>query len=90
MGDTTSVLMGLRPVRFRYRVDGPEGPQQYGLIAEEVEEVAPDLVGRNQDGRIDFVHYEKVNAMLLNQVQKQQRLIQELETRLAALEATKK
>ncbi len=97
MGDTSGVLMGLRPVRFHYKADGPEGPEQYGLIAEEVEEIAPDLVGRGQDGQIDFVHYEKVDAMLLNEVQKQHRtieaqsdLIRQLESRLAALEATKK
>jgi hypothetical protein len=68
--------MGLRPVRFRYKADGPEGSEQYGLIAEEVVEVAPELAGRGQDGQIDFVHYEKVNAMLLNEVQKQHHTIE--------------
>jgi hypothetical protein len=76
MGDTTDVLMGLRPVEFRYKAEGAAGPEHYGLIAEEVEEVAPELVGRGQDGQVDSVHYEKVNAMLLNQVQTQQRQIE--------------
>jgi len=76
MGDTTETVMGLRPVRFRYKTEGADGSEQYGLIAEEVEEVAPELVGRGLDGQIDSVHYEKVNAILLNQVQAQQRQIE--------------
>ena len=75
MGDTTDVVMGLRPVRFRYKTQGADGGEQYGLIAEEVEEIAPQLVGRGLDGQIDSVHYEKVNAILLNQVQTLQRLV---------------
>jgi hypothetical protein len=82
MGDTTDVLMGLRPVRFRYKTEGATGSEHYGLIAEEVAEVAPDLVGRGQDGQIDSVYYEKVNAMLLNQVQTLQRLAEEQRTQL--------
>jgi hypothetical protein len=82
MGDTTDVLMGLRPVRFRYKTEGAAGPEHYGLIAEEVSEVAPDLVSHRQDGQIDSVYYEKVNAMLLNEVQKQHRLIEEQKARL--------
>ena len=50
LGDTTETLMTLRPVRFRYKVNAPDGPENYGLIAEEVNEVAPELVGRGQDG----------------------------------------
>jgi hypothetical protein len=93
MGDTTETIMNLRPVRFRYNVHGNEGPRQYGLIAEEVAEVSPDLVARNKDGEIETVFYDKINAMLLNQVQTQQRLIEEqnrlvqqLETRVTELE----
>jgi polyhydroxyalkanoate synthesis regulator phasin len=77
MGDTTDTLMSLRPVRFRYKVYGPDSPLQYGLVAEEVAEVAPELVARDKDGKIETVFYDKVNAMLLNQVQTQQRLIEE-------------
>jgi hypothetical protein len=76
MGDTTGAIMGLRPVRFRYKVHGPDSPEQYGLVAEEVAEVAPDLVARNKEGQIETVFYDKVNVMLLNQVQTQQRLIE--------------
>jgi hypothetical protein len=81
------------PVRFRYKAHGTDGPEQYGLVAEEVAEVAPDLVARNESGKIETVFYDKVNAMLLNEVQKQNRLIEdqsalirELQLRLAALE----
>jgi hypothetical protein len=68
-------------------------PIDYGLIAEEVEEVYPDLVTRTPAGEVETVQYHKVNAMLLNEVQKQhrqiaaqQREIAELTARLAALE----
>ena len=97
MGDTTSVIMGLRPVRFRYNSHGPNGPVQYGLIAEEVDRIAPEMVGHDKDGQIDSVYYEKVNAMLLNEVQKQYRLIEgqaemirQLESRLDTLERQQK
>lgn len=86
MGETTTMLMSLRPVRFRYKAHGANGPEQYGLVAEEVAEVAPELVATNPDGQIETVYYDKINAMLLNQVQTQQRLIESLETRLAELE----
>ncbi|MGB7763156.1 MAG: tail fiber domain-containing protein [Bryobacteraceae bacterium] len=76
MGDTTETLMSLRPVQFRYIAHGPGAPLYYGLVAEEVAEIAPELVGRNANGEIETVFYDKVNAMLLNQVQTQQRQIE--------------
>jgi hypothetical protein len=72
-------LMRLRPVTYHYiqkRADGSQ-PLEYGLIAEEVEEVYPDLVAHSADGRIETVQYQKLEPMLLNEVQKQRR---ELET----------
>jgi hypothetical protein len=81
--------MGLRPVRFRYKMHGPDSPEQYGLVAEEVAEVAPNLVARKPDGEIETVYYDKVYAMMLNQMQIQQRLIEKLEARLAELESAK-
>ncbi|MGB7759921.1 MAG: tail fiber domain-containing protein [Bryobacteraceae bacterium] len=80
MGDTTETLMSLRPVQFRYTAYGPGAPLQYGLIAEEVAEIAPELVAHNANGEIETVFYDKVNAMLLNQVQTQQRRIEQLES----------
>ncbi|MFZ1083830.1 MAG: tail fiber domain-containing protein [Terracidiphilus sp.] len=95
MGDMTKTLMGLRPVSFRYTSQGPDAPVQYGLIAEEVADVAPELVAHKPDGQIETVFYDKVNTMLLDVVQKQQHTIEELEstlhqveTRLTALEGS--
>ncbi len=93
MDESSSALMRLRPVTFRYKQHGTEAPREYGLIAEEVSEVFPELVVRSADGRIETVQYHKINAMLLNEVQKQHRTIEEqtgkiqsLEGRLAAME----
>ncbi|HZI67473.1 MAG TPA: tail fiber domain-containing protein [Thermoanaerobaculia bacterium] len=67
-------LMRLRPVAFRYKPQiDPTGLAQYGLIAEEVADVYPDLVVYDRDGRPETVRYHLVNALLLNEVQKQHR-----------------
>jgi hypothetical protein len=89
MGDATADLMRLRPVTFRYKEAFEDGskPIQYGLIAEEVEEVYPDLVAHSADGRIETVKYQVLDSMLLNEVQRQEKVIQALEERLARLEA---
>ena len=86
MGDATDSLMRLRPVTFRYLKYGENGPQQYGLIAEEVAEIYPELVARNKDGEVETVMYQFLAPMLLNQVQRQQKTIDRLEKRLEALE----
>jgi hypothetical protein len=86
MGDATDGLMRLRPVRFRYLAHGDNAPVQYGLIAEEVAEVYPELVARNKDGEVETVMYQFLAPMLLNEVQKQQKTIDRLEQRLEALE----
>ena len=93
LGETTDTLMALRPVRFRYKVNAPDGPENFGLVAEEVNEVAPELVGHDKDGRIDSVAYDKVYAMMLAELQKQRRLmeaqaatIRRLESRVNELE----
>ena len=95
MGEASSGLMQLRPVTYRYiqaHADGSK-PIDYGLIAEEVAEVYPDLVVKTADGQVETVQYHKVNAMLLNEVQKQyrenqaqRREIDALKARLAVLE----
>jgi hypothetical protein len=90
MGDASSGLMKLRPVAFNYRPEHSDGPRtvQYGLIAEEVAGVYPELVVYDpKTGEPETVSYHLVNAMLLNEVQKQHRKIQDLEERLAKLEA---
>jgi len=78
MGRASGVLMKLRPVTFHYKTDrNPKGRTlQYGLVAEEVAEVAPGLVAHSGDGRIETVYYQFLAPMLLNEYQKQQRTIE--------------
>jgi hypothetical protein len=72
MGEASSSLMRLRPVTYRYKQPFEDGskPLDFGLIAEEVAEVYPDLVARSQDGQIQTVMYQKLTPMLLNEVKK--------------------
>jgi hypothetical protein len=71
MGTSTAKLGELRPVTFHLKTD-PHGFLQYGLIAEEVAKVYPELVIRGERGRIDGVRYDELAPMLLNEVQQQQ------------------
>jgi hypothetical protein len=93
MGGASSGLLKLRPVMFRYKGQA-EARTQFGLIAEEVEEVLPELVVHNSAGEVETVLYHEMPAMLLNELQKQQSRIEwqegmivALQARLAALEA---
>jgi Chaperone of endosialidase len=70
MDDASGGLMKLRPVTFRYNED-PAGTLQYGLIAEEVARVYPELVTYADDGKPQSVAYQMLPAMLLNEMQKQ-------------------
>jgi len=91
MERTSEALFALKPVTFRYKKEiDPAGTQQFGLVAEEVEKVNPDLVVRDQEGRPYTVRYDAVNAMLLNEFLKEHRTVQELEHEIAALTATVK
>ena len=96
MGAASHDLMRLHPVTFRYKKPFADGskPIQYGLIAEEVAEVYPDLVAHSADGQIETVKYQVLDSMLLNEVQhlvkqldEQRQLNQSLLERLARLEA---
>jgi hypothetical protein len=90
MGRDSEVLLALRPVSFKYKPEYDKAQrQQYGLIAEEVVEVAPQLVLYDAEGRLQTVRYDQVNAMLLNEVQKQRRELDALTARLKALETRK-
>ena len=73
MGASTGKLDELRPVTFQYKTD-PHGARQYGLIAEEVAKVYPELVVRDAKGQMISVRYDELAPMLLNEVQKQQRI----------------
>jgi len=75
MGDASSGLLRLRPVTFHYKKPDSDGtrPLDYGLIAEEVADVYPELVIRGSDGQIESVQYARLPAMLLNELQKEHR-----------------
>jgi phage shock protein A len=78
-------LAQLRPVTFHYKTD-PNGVRQYGLIAEEVDQVYPELVIRDPKGAIQGVHYEELAPMLLNEIQRQQQKILAQDAKIQGLE----
>jgi hypothetical protein len=89
MDKVSEALLALRPVTFRYKPElDPNGIPQFGLVAEEVEKVNPDLVVRDADGKPYTVRYEAVNAMLLNEFLKEHRTVLELKKEIATLTAT--
>lgn len=91
MNKTSDAIYGLEPVTFHYKPElDPNSIPQFGLIAEEVEKINPDLVARDEQGKVYTVRYEAVNAMLLNEFLKehrkldaQERKAEEQEARLA-------
>jgi len=86
MGASSGKLDELRPVTFQYKSD-PRGARQYGLIAEEVAKVYPELVVRDAQGQIISVRYDELAPMLLNEAQQQAAEIRELKAAVHALEA---
>jgi hypothetical protein len=84
MAQRTEKLQQLRPVTFHLKTD-PRGDVQYGLIAEEVAKVYPELVIRDKTGRVEGVHYEELAPMLLNEVQKQSEEIRAMQAQIAEL-----
>ena len=86
MGSRTEKLRQLRPVTFHLKTD-PKGDVQYGLIAEEVAKVYPELVIRDSAGRVEGVRYEELAPMLLNEVQRQAVELREMRQQVGALEA---
>ena len=80
MDEASEALFALKPVTFRYNGDiDPAHQKMFGLIAEEVDKVSPDLVVRNQKGEPETVRFDSINAMLLNEFLKEHRKVQELE-----------
>ncbi|PYL47625.1 MAG: hypothetical protein DMF40_07725 [Verrucomicrobia bacterium] len=88
MDKASETILALKPVTFRYKQElDPDKIPQFGLIAEEVARVDPDLVGKDEDGKINTVRYEAVNAMLLNEFLKEHAKVRELERQIQALTA---
>ena len=84
MDKASEALLALKPVTFRYKKDiDPAATAQFGLVAEDVAKVNPDLVVRDENGEIYTVRYDAVNAMLLNEFLKEHRKVQELEANAA-------
>ena len=91
MAQSSEVLFALKPVIFRYKKEiEPQKIPQFGLVAEDVEAVDPDLVVRDKDGKVNTVRYEAINAMLLNEFLKEHKKVEELEGIVASLAATVK
>jgi hypothetical protein len=77
MDKASEAILALKPVTFQYKSDATYAPQ-FGLIAEEVAEVNPNLVIRDNNGEIYTVRYDAVNAMLLNEFLKEHRKVEQL------------
>ena len=84
MDEASEAVLALKPVTFRYKKElDPDGIPQFGLVAEEVEKINPDLVARDEQGKPYTVRYEAVNAMLLNEFLKEHRTVRELKATVA-------
>ena len=83
MEKASEAILSLRPVTFRYKEElDPKGIPQFGLVAEDVAKVDPDLVARDEHGKPYSVRYETVNAMLLNEFLKEHRKVEEQQSAL--------
>jgi uncharacterized coiled-coil protein SlyX len=88
MDKASEAILALKPVTFRYNHElDPAGIPQFGLVAEQVEKVNPDLVARDEQGKPYTVRYEAVNAMLLNEFLKDHRKVAEQEATISQLKA---
>jgi uncharacterized coiled-coil protein SlyX len=87
MDKTSEAILALKPVTFHYKSDAKNTPC-FGLIAEEVVGVNPDLVIRNKNGEIWSVRYDQINAMLLNEFLKEHTKVEELNSKAAKQDAT--
>ena len=88
MDKTSEAILSLKPVTFRYKPElDPDGIPQFGLVAEEVAKVAPDLVARDEEGKPYTVRYEAINAMLLNEFLKEHHKVEALEAAVAKLQS---
>jgi trimeric autotransporter adhesin len=87
MDKASEAILALKPVTFRYKRElEPDGIPQFGLVAEQVEKVDPELVANDSDGKPYSVRYEAVNAMLLNEFIKEHQSVEELKAIVAKQE----
>jgi hypothetical protein len=88
MDKASEAILALKPVTFHYKKEiDPQGSPEFGLVAEDVEKVNPDLVARDAEGKVYTVRYDAVNAMLLNEFLKEHRTVQELKSTATTQEA---
>jgi uncharacterized coiled-coil protein SlyX len=89
MDKASDGILKLKPVTFRYQKQiDPDGIPQFGLVAEQVEKVNPDLITPDEDGKPTAVRYEAVNAMLPNEFLKEHRNVAEQQSTIAELKTT--
>jgi hypothetical protein len=88
MKNSSEALFLLKPVAFHYNKDiDPIGIRQFGLVAEDVESVNPDLIVRDREGKAYSVRYDQVNAMLLNEFLKEHRKVDQMQKQIDELTA---
>ena len=89
MDKASEAIFVLKPVSFRYKKEiDPERTPQFGLVAEDIEKVNPDLVVRDKEGKPFSVRYDQVNAMLLNEFLKEHRKVEEQSRKIQEQDAT--
>jgi hypothetical protein len=89
MDKTSEAILALKPVTFRYKKEiDPDRTPQFGLVAEQVEKINPNLVVRDKEGKPYTVRYDQVNAMLLNEFLKEHRTVEEQSHKIQEQEAT--
>jgi hypothetical protein len=84
MAEASEAILALKPVTFHYKSD-PKNTACFGLIAEEVAQINPDLILRNKNGEILTVRYDQVNAMLLNEFLKEHKKVEEQQSAMIEL-----
>jgi Chaperone of endosialidase len=91
MDKASEAVLSLKPVTFSYKKElDPKAIPQFGLVAEDVAKVAPDLVAKDDQGKPYTVRYEAVNAMLLNEFLKEHRKVEEQASEIAELKSALK
>ncbi len=86
MDKASEAIFALKPVTFRYKKEiDPTGMSRFGLVAEDVEKVNPDLIARDREGKVYTVRYDQVNAMLLNEFLKEHKKVEQQQASIAEL-----